>query len=286
MKRVASGYAEIEDFLHTQRTWRSNRPVSAKTKADIRNTLHAFWIWLRKRRVLKPSEIPEFPEVSFELGYRNIVDKETQTAILEEIRNQSYHINPKIWLGIKWLATYISIRPSELLNIREGDFDLNLGVVIIPHPKEKRAKTVPLIEEDIKILRSLPRGLPDLYFFRHHSGRGGVRPGQRFGKRYLYEWWKRACKNLGIEGVDLYGGTRHSSARALRKFRSPEEIKRATMHKTNKAFERYFQIELEDVRTIYTETKEAAPNLHRKLGQPQTPNILKLKSFNGRHDEI
>ena len=29
---------------------------------------------------------------------------------------------------------------------------------------------------------------------------------------------------------DLYGGTRHSSAIALRKYRTPEEIKRATMH--------------------------------------------------------
>jgi hypothetical protein len=47
--------------------------------------------------------------------------------------------------------------------------------------------------------------------------------------------------------VDLYSGTEHSSATALRKFRSPEQIKKATMHTTNKAFERYFQIELEDV---------------------------------------
>ncbi len=54
--------------------------------------------------------------------------------------------------------------------------------------------------------------------------------------------------------MDLYGGTRHSSARALREFNSPEEIKRATMHTTNKAFERYFQIEMEDVRSIYGNT--------------------------------
>ena len=270
------GYAEIEDFLKSQKTMNGKRDLSSKTKADIRNTLHSFWVWLRKRRVISPAQFPEFPEVSFELGYRNVVDKDTQTRIIEEVKNQSYHVNPKIWLGIKWLATYISVRPSELLNIREGDFDLSLGVVFIPHPKEKRSKTVPLIEEDIEILRSLPRGLPDLYFFRHNSGRGGVRPGQRFGKKYLYKWWKKACEKLGVEGVDLYGGTRHSSARALRKYRSPEEIKRATMHKTNKAFERYFQIELEDVRNIYAETKEPAPKVHRNSGQAGKNKLLKL----------
>jgi hypothetical protein len=61
----------------------------------------------------------------------------------------------------------------------------------------------------------------------------------------------KACKNLGIEGVDLYGGTRHSSARALRQYCSPEEIRRATMHSTNKAFERYFQMESDDLRQMY-----------------------------------
>ena len=42
--------------------------------------------------------------------------------------------------------------------------------------------------------------------------------------------------------------------RALRSTRTPEEIKRATMHKTNKAFERYFTLESEDIREIYQET--------------------------------
>jgi hypothetical protein len=69
--------------------------------------------------------------------------------------------------------------------------------------------------------------------------------------------------------VDLYGGTRHSSAIALRKFRTPEEIKRATIHSTNKAYERYFRIESEDLRDIYRDTrhkdaKGAVINLPKK----------------------
>jgi hypothetical protein len=45
-----------------------------------------------------------------------------------------------------------------------------------------------------------------------------------------------------IKGVDLYGGTRHSTATALGEFLTPEQIKRGgTGSATNKAFERYFQ---------------------------------------------
>ena len=52
----------------------------------------------------------------------------------------------------------------------------------------------------------------------------------------------RACKNLGVEDVGLYGGTKHTVATALGQLLSPEEIKRGgTGSKTNKAFDRYFQ---------------------------------------------
>jgi hypothetical protein len=113
------------------------------------------------------------------------------------------------------------------------------------------------LPEDVELLRSLPRGLPDLYFFRHGKGLKGVKAGNRFGDKYLYKWWIKACENLGFKGVDLYGGTRHSTVRELRKYRTPEEIRLGSMHSTNKAFERYFRIEPDDLREIYGDTKRA-----------------------------
>jgi len=98
----------------------------------------------------------------------------------------------------------------------------------------------------------MPRGLPELYFFRHVKGISGVEAGQKFGDRYLYKWWKKACENLKIDGVDMYGGTRHSTVTDLRNFFSPEEIRSSgTLHSTNKAFERYLQIRREDSLKIY-----------------------------------
>lgn len=100
----------------------------------------------------------------------------------------------------------------------------------------------------------MPIGLPSLHFFRHGTGKKGCTPGARFGVNVFYKWWKRACDNLGIDDVDLYGGTRHSSAIGLREFATPEEIRRATMHSTNKAFERCYMISREELQNIYEAT--------------------------------
>ena len=79
----------------------------------------------------------------------------------------------------------------------------------------------------------------------------------QIGEKYFYNWWVKAWTNLGIDGVDLYGGTRHSSVRALRKNRSPEEIKRTAMSKTNTAFERYMEKDTDDdLRSVYRQSAE------------------------------
>jgi len=79
--------------------------------------------------------------------------------------------------------------------------------------------------------------------------------------------------SIGVEGVDLYGGTRHSSARALREHFSPEQIKKASMHSTNVAFERYFKLELDDVKNIYKKTKKE--NKKERKGNLIFPKIIK-----------
>ena len=61
------------------------------------------------------------------------------------------------------------------------------------------------------------RTLPQLYFFRHVKGIYGVVSGQKFGKKYLYKCWKKACLNHGIEGMDLYDMRRHLLALFLKK---------------------------------------------------------------------
>ncbi len=135
--------------------------------------------------------------------------------------------------------------------MREEDVNIKMGIFIIPSPKEKKPKLVPILEEDIKLIESLSRGLPHMAYFRHTKRTRAVWAGTPFAKDYLYKYWKLACANLGIEGVDLYGGTKHSTATALREVLSPEQIRRGTMHATNKAFERYMQSNMEDASRVY-----------------------------------
>lgn len=238
------GYAEIEDFflLH-------GRKLSSKTIANMRSALHDFFDWLVRRDVIQTA--PRFPEIRVKLAYRQIIGKETQQALLEEIRRIAPH---KVWLGIKWLCTYISIRPGELIKIREQDVDTENRYIYIHHSKTGETKPVPILDEDIELFKAIKPGFPRSYFFRHEGKVSGTKSGQHYGEKYFYKWWKRACENLGVESVDLYGGTRHSSAVALREHFSPEQIKQGTMHQTNKAFERYFRVGANDIREIYQKT--------------------------------
>lgn len=119
--------------------------------------------------------------------------------------------------------------------MKERDVDTKLGYFLVLHTKEGKEKLVPMLDKEL--IREMPVGFPKLHFFRHISGKDSVKVGQPFGEKYLFKWWKKACSNLGIEGIDLYGGTRHSTVTALRKEFSPEQIKAGTMHSTNKALD-------------------------------------------------
>jgi integrase len=251
------GTGEVEDFLFgDHQDKRSKKPISDKTRHNMKSCLHQFFKWVCRRE--KSVEFPDFPEISFELGWRNTVTIEVQQAIIEEVKRLSFDIDPKVWLGIKLLATYIKIRPGEMRNVRERDINLESGFIHIPHPKEgsrKQGKFAYLDAEDIDLIKSFPRSIdPDLYFFRHMATRSGVKVGEQFGPKYFKKWWDKACDNIGVKGVDLYGGTKHSTATALGEFLTPEEIKRGgTGSATNKAFERYFQPRrTESVRVVYT----------------------------------
>lgn len=249
------GFAEIEDFLIA-----ASRSLSSKTVSNMKSALHDFFHWLVKREVIQKA--PSLPEVKVKLAFRKIIGKESQSRILDELQKIAPY---KVWLGIKWLCTYVSIRPGELVKIREEDIDTENRYIFIHFPKTGETKPVPMLDEDVALVKELKPSFPRSYFFRHEGGTQGSRPGQPFGEKYFYKWWKRACANVGIEGVDLYGGTRHSSVVALREHFTPEQIKLGTMHQTNKAFERYFRIEAEDVRNIYSRSSLGGKKVGKKI---------------------
>jgi integrase len=245
-------YAQLDDFIRAQ------EDLSSKSKHELCSALHAFWRWLIDREEMRLEDMPKFPKIQVKMQLRKTVDKETQFAILNEIKRIS-RANPKIYLGCLWLATYINLRPAELRGILESDVDRQRGIVWVRNHKTdnstKDAKYIVLIPEDQEALKRIPKGFPKQHFFRIQKGNGAAKPGDSFGPDLLYSTWKRACNNLGIEGVDLYGGTRHSSAQALREHMSREEVKELTGHHTSASFTRYFWADFEALRDGYGKTR-------------------------------
>ena len=226
------GYAEIEDSLE-------NLEVSSETRRNYRSGLHTFFKWVSKRYRIP---MPDFPESRFEMGYRTITDKKTQLKALDDIREHCQH-EPRKWIAIRWLCLYPALRPDDIRRIREKDIDRRTGRVRIERPtKNKKTRTIWLLPEDLEMISALPRGFDHMPVFRLDLDRAPVvKAGDVFGKDLLYQAWRKAGERLGIEGLSLYAGTRHTTATDLQEFMTPDEIKEfATQHDTNQAFSRYF----------------------------------------------
>lgn len=250
-------YPQLEDFL-------KGYPGAPKSRANALAALKQFWQWAADRYDIPP--VKKWPRLGHvEMAFRDTVDLPTQEALIEDIR---LHEPFKVWLCVKWLATYIAVRPSEMRGLTENQVDRQRGVLIFPHPKEKRAKIIPLIPEDLEIIRGLPLAFnQSAKFFRHDGGIGGTRPGDSFGNSVLYRAWRRACARLGVQGVPLYPGTKHSTAMGLREVATPEEIKSMTLHSTSEAFHRYFQTSGDALRELQ--------GRRRQLIHPDNPLITK-----------
>ncbi|CCK79426.1 uncharacterized protein TOL2_C12630 [Desulfobacula toluolica Tol2] len=113
--------------------------------------------------------------------------------------------------------------------------------ILFPDTKEGIPKFIHLLPEHADLIREIrgPKGMPDMYFFRHVKAKPSVKAGTRFGQKQFRMWWNRACKNLNIEGVDLYGGTKHSTVTALGQVLTPEQIQRGVTGHISDAFKRY-----------------------------------------------
>ncbi|MFO7884026.1 MAG: hypothetical protein R6U68_04320 [Desulfobacteraceae bacterium] len=256
--------AELEDFF-------DDLTIGNKTKKNYLSVLHDFYKWVVKREKRRSKiEMPEFPDISYTLSWRNIVSMKDQRAILDEVKRLTWDFNPRIWLGIELLATYPKVRPGEMLNVKEGHINLNERWIVFPAPKEKTPKFIHLLPEHAEMIREIrgPKGLPDLYFFRHVNTISGVKAGVRFGQKQFRKWWNQACKNLNIEGVDLYGGTKHSTVTALGKVLTPEQIQRGVTGHVSDAFKRYM---LPDVNEALEATK--AVEKIRKVTDPPVIHI-------------
>lgn len=111
----------------------TNYDGAPKSKTNAIAALKQFWQWVVDRYDIPP--IKKWPKLGYlEMSFRETADIPTHTAIFENIR---IHEPFKAWLCIKWLGSYIAIRPGEIRGIAEGQVDRQRGVLVIPPPQRK-----------------------------------------------------------------------------------------------------------------------------------------------------
>ena len=256
--------------------------LSSKSKANILGTLKQFWQWCYVNYDVP--KLKEWPKQGYTMAYRKTIPAHVQSMVLDEIKRQTK--GSRLWLGVYLLANYPSIRPGEMRMLDERHVDRDRGILIVPPEvsktgKDGKFKMVGILPEDMDIINSYPRSLdPGAPLFRHEGranhGCNRIQSGDRFGRNAFRRAWNRACEVLGIEGVDLYGGTKHSTAQDLLNYATFEEVKKATMVHSNKAFERYLRFEGKEIEKIYLERrkdqKKVAENVVENPALSPDPN--------------
>jgi len=269
-------YAQVEDFLA------SLTDLAPKSKTDMLAAIKQMWKWAACRyeiELLNKWPVLARPEMKF----RKTISLQDQEMILGELKRLTEKTRPRSWLAIKWLATYISIRPSEMLSLTEGRVDRRRGLLIIPYPKEKKPKVVALLDEDLDLIKDWPEEHSSMPFFRHEAHAGNGMSGRPLGEKRLYKDWKEACRRLGIEDVDLYGGTKHSTAMGLRDVSTYEEVRKMTGHTTNKAFDRYLQLEGEKMRELYARRGGIVKPSFENIDNGLTMDLEALKNYKSEY---
>lgn len=202
-----------------------------------------------------------------------MVDVATQQAVIDRVREISWEVSPKIWLGIHILSHNPEVRPGELLQVLEQDILVDHSIIMIKWPKEGtlKGKHAHLWDEEIEVLKSFPPSLPAVPFFRHRAGLSGVKAGDKFGPTYLNKWVGRACDSMGIQKIGLYALVKHSTITARSTQLTPEQIRRGGSKHASKAIERYMLPEVGETRLVQNAIKkmrQAADiiNLNRNQG--------------------
>lgn len=179
--------------------------LSPKTHKNILNALENLFNTLVVDEVLDKK--PIFPKISVPEPAIKWCSREVQDSILNKI--------PDKHRFIFFFLTRQGLRPAEATAIKWSDIDLGNGILtvqrtmsnrkIVERTKTKNVRPRLIHPDVLDILKSVPRGLPNVYLF--------INPNS--GKPYLTDTlqrlWKEATKAVGVD-IELYQATRHSVA--------------------------------------------------------------------------
>jgi len=193
-------YSLLEDTKHEMSGY------APKTVHDCFVFLKKFLSWCVDREVI--GNVPKFPNTCRKTQRRGILNKDDQHRVIEQSKRLFSSV-PRASIGLEILATYPKIRPSELRSVTEKD--VTGPVLVLRRTKNAEGEvSVRLTESHSLLLEELKTGDPDRHIMSFENGK-------QFGRDYLFRVWDRSAKSLGIKGVPLYPGTKHTTVTHLLK---------------------------------------------------------------------
>ncbi|MBW2362625.1 MAG: tyrosine-type recombinase/integrase [Deltaproteobacteria bacterium] len=249
--------------------WLADRGLSAKTRRNALGAFRSFLGWLKRRGDLR--DIPEVPLPRVDDHEPRILSIEDQDAILAAI--------PEAERGIFIALAYLALRPSEARALDVTDYrnrwlavDKAVKGTAVSAPirgtKTGRSKTLPVPDELTEWIE------------RHVSATGRLtrsplfvnpRTGNRWSHWALRDRWVRAAQSLGLEGVRLYEGTKHTMATdAVRRGVTERELQAFLGHSDVRSTRRYARMSREALIHVLR-TSRADDDLSRTCPTEDSP---------------
>ena len=225
--------------------------VRSKTRRNVYNVLHSFFVWLHDRGKLK--DIPPLPKIE---GGDETPRKALRSADQDEAIGNipEEHRDPIAFM--RWTG----VRPGEVVAILVKSVDLVNRCVWIERAKsgnqeKERTKNksklpVPLNQSALSLAKRNSEGkFPMDHLFIH--------PGTRmpYTTWFLWDLWKRSS---GTD-VTLYEATRHSFCSNLPRLTDRRLAQRLMRHKDSRSTDRYYHEWSEDLLDVVDRMDNVVP---------------------------
>ena len=236
--------SDIQDFYSALK----KKKLSSKTIYNIFAELKALLNFAKKREDIE--KVPIFPNVKIEEKPIYWLTQEQQKQILEALPEKHRPI-------FRFMFTY-GTRPGEARALTWDCVDFTNKIIYIKRTfshrrlvettKEGRWKVLPLLPEIEQMLKSLYANRKKNTKFVFSPGSGA----EHYGEKILPKLWKQACSRVGIKGITLYEGVRHSFVmQRLTAGFSYEEVGPCVGHSTPQTTRKYGRLMAQNLIKVF-----------------------------------
>jgi integrase len=166
----------------------------------------------------------EYPKIN-NARTRRLADGEIE-RVLNAITNKQIK-------AIVELAVETAMRRSEILNIKENDINWSLKTLRIPNTKTHTARTIPLSNKAVRLLRSLTKNIDGTYFSIKADSASQA--------------FKRACDKAGVNNLRFHDLRHEATTRFFEYGLNVMEVATITGHKDLKMLNRYTHLRAETI---------------------------------------